>query len=363
MMRHMALLGLKELAGRWRTTLGMVAAVAMALVVFLALESITNGVFATFSAPEGENWIVQQKGSLGEFTGSRLPVEYQERLSALGAEVVVGEIHGGAGTSLADVTLVRGVPLDSYPQVEAFTLSSGTALVPGDQGTAMAGEALARLRAWNVADTVRVGTQDFVIQGIFRTGSLADSEMWLSLSDAQDLLGFGDDVSVYVVRGPETLPARIEAELGVDVTREGEGLAGFSRSIESMFRVLRITSGVMAVAAALSILTVMSTVVRTRRRQLAVLRTVGFGRPALLVYVLSQTGIVAVAGYAVALGAVVGLLRGLDFEAAGFALSPLLDAKVAATAFIWSLAVGLAAGAYPALLAVRLNIAETLRAE
>lgn len=111
---HMVRLALRELRTRWRTTIGMVAGVGVALLSFLALEGITNGAAAAFSPPPKPDWVVQQPGSLGEFLGSRLPGDYAGRLEALGAELVIREIRAVAGTSFEDAVIVRGVDTHYY---------------------------------------------------------------------------------------------------------------------------------------------------------------------------------------------------------------------------------------------------------
>lgn len=362
-MVEMIRFGLKELVVRWRTTIGMIAGVGVALLVFLALEGITRGAAATFAPPEQANWIVQQKGSMGEFLGSRLPGSYAAKIRSLGAEAVVPEIHSMAGTSFDDAMLVRGVPLESYLEVERFTLTSGEALASGDEGLAMVGESLAEVRGLMVGDTLKVQDSEFMIKGVFRVGTLADSEAWLPLTEAQLLFGFGEDVSIYVAIGDESLKEKIEAGLEVEVSREGEGFASFSQSMASFVQLLRVASTVMAIAAALGILNVMFTMVQTRRREMGVLRAVGFGNKALVLYVLAQAAAISLLGFLAALLAAFGLMSGLNFEVFGISIRPLLDTRTAGLALLWSLAIGLAAGAYPALLATRLNLAETLRAE
>jgi putative ABC transport system permease protein len=356
-------LSFKELALRWRTTSGMIAAVAIALLVFLALESVAAGAEATFSPPGTPRWIVQQRGALGEFSGSRLPGDYERRLSALGAPVVLGEIRTAAGTSLTDAVLIRGVRPDRSTQVQRLDIVAGSALRRDDEDSAMVGESLARSRGWDVGDRVRVEGRRFVVKGIFRVGTWADSQLWIPLDRAQEMFGFGDDVSIYVVEAGKAARARIESELNVDVVREGEAFAGLARSLNATTRLLLAVSVVLGVAAAFSILTVMFVMVQSRRRELAILRSIGFGRRALLTHVVSEAAIVAATGYVAALVAALGLMRLLDLGALGVSVPPLLTWRVATSALAWSLVTGLAASAYPAVVVIRSDVGESLRAE
>jgi len=227
----------------------------------------------------------------------------------------------------------------------------------------MVGESLAEARGIGPGDTLDLLGEAFTVKGTFARGTLADSELWIPLTDAQRLFRLGDEVSIYVVRGSKDLQSAIEAALPVEVTREGEGFVSFSRSLSSFVQVLRLVSAVMALAAVLGILTVMFTMVQSRRREIGVLRAVGFGRGSIVLYVLVQALAVALAGYLLALLSALGISAALNFEAVGVSVTPVLDGIVAGAALVWSLAIAALAAAYPAMLAAKINLADTLRAE
>jgi putative ABC transport system permease protein len=98
-------------------------------------------------------------------------------------------------------------------------------------------------------------------------------------------------------------------------------------------------------------------------REIAILRTVGFGRLSLVWYLLGQAVAVTGTGFALSLATAALLLHGLRLSAVGVTITPVLDLRVAAAALVWSLALGLAAAAYPAARAARLGIAEALRSD
>jgi putative ABC transport system permease protein len=106
---------------------------------------------------------------------------------------------------------------------------------------------------------------------------------------------------------------------------------------------------------------VMFTIVRRRRQQIAILRTVGFGRRDVLAYVLSQSLAVSIAAFLVATGAALVFFRSFGLEAMGMTLEPAIGPSVIPGAFGLTLLIGLLSGLYSAILATRLDIADTMR--
>lgn len=351
---------LRELSLRWRTSLGMIAGVAIALVIFMALESITAGANVTLGPQQSNAWVVQQPGSLGEFSGSRLPAAYETTLVELGADVVVPELHTVTGTSLENAWLIRGVSPESYAKVERFTLIDGEAIASGDTRVIILGENLATIRQLTVGDTVELLNTPFTVKGVFRSGTIADSEVWMPLREAQQLFGFGDDVSVFIVQGSELLNHDIENSLPVEVSPKGESFASMLASFQSVISLLRLVSIIMAVAAVLGMLNVMFTMVHARQREIAMLRSVGFVRRDLVAYVLSQSVVIALLGYGLALALMVVVLQFLNLDITGINIIPVLTPQLAILTLVGSLLVGIVSGIYPAFIVYRLNLAETL---
>ena len=68
----------------------------------------------------------------------------------------------------------------------------------------MIGARLAEERQLLPGDMIPVRGRDFQVVGIFDVNTYASNEVWISLEDAQALLGWGTDVSVYVIPNGET---------------------------------------------------------------------------------------------------------------------------------------------------------------
>lgn len=182
----------------------------------------------------------------------------------------------------------------------------------------------------------------------------------MPLREAQQLFGFGDDVSVFIVQGSELLNHDIENSLPVEVSPKGESFASMLASFQSVISLLRLVSIIMAVAAVLGMLNVMFTMVHARQREIAMLRSVGFVRRDLVAYVLSQSVVIALLGYGLALALMVVVLQFLNLDITGINIIPVLTPQLAILTLVGSLLVGIVSGIYPAFIVYRLNLAETL---
>jgi putative ABC transport system permease protein len=199
------------------------------------------------------------------------------------------------------------------------------------------------------------------------------------LSEAQTLLGGAavrqDQASVVLVHltdpsNPASDQAALERGFPSLTVFTLANILGAVQSVVDLYRTFGTLIGVVAIlVAALFATTVLTMSVDDRSRELATLRAIGFGRATIGRYVVEEALILAGLGLAVGLvggfaGAsllnrfLVGLLQGLP---SGFSFVS-FDATVVATAVLEVLLIGLAAAILPTIQAVRLPIAEELRA-
>ena len=363
MFLQMARLGMREMLGRKRMTLSSILGIVVALFVFLSIEAITKGATQTFTSEDTGNLIVQQKGTLGEAGGSFLPIAYEETLRELGAQLVVPEIHAFGGSASETVVLFRGIPLESYASLEKFRMKEGSQLGPGDEGKVMVGSNIAEAKDLRPGGVFLYRGEEFPVKGVFETGTIADNEVWVDLDTASQLFNLGSEVSVFVIRADEALTARIEDALPVEVTKEFEAFESFNQAIQGIILILRTVSAVMAIAVVLAIANVMFTVVRQRQRQMAVLRSIGFGRAEMIFYVMVQAFVLSLLGFLVAVALAFLVIAPLKLDTFGLLIKPTIDAGVLFGALLLTLVIGTLAAAYPARLAAGLNIADTMRQE
>lgn len=361
-MMAMFALGMRELLTRRRAAAGVVLGVAVVLLVFLALGAITAGIGQSLAVRETNTMLVLPRNA-SSFWGSYLPLRVKKQLKGLGARLVVPQIFAIRERAPGDILLFRGVPLESYRRAIGFRMVAGEPLVPGDRKMVLVGRDVAAARGLQPGDAFTYRGKTFTVKGIFETGLITDSEVWLDFDEAARLFNFRGYASTFAVEADPVLARKIEERLDLDVITEKEIWEGFSGTLDSLYLLLRLVSVIVALAAVLGVMNMILTLVRQRRREIAVLRAVGFGRGSVLFYVLGQSLAVAAAGYAVALAGALAFLRGLRMEAMGITLEMVLTPELLASALALTLLIGLLAGAYPAWQVARWNVAEALRGE
>lgn len=354
--------GVRELLTRRRAATGLVLGVAVVLLVFLALGAITAGIDQSLTTRETDTMLVLPKGA-SSFWGSYLPLRVKKQLKGLGAHLVVPQIFVIRERAPGDVLLFRGVSLDSYRQVIGFRMVTGEPLAPGDRRMILVGQDVAASRDLHPGDLFPYQGKTFVVKGVFETGLITDSEVWLDFKEAARLFNSQGIASTFAVEADPALARKIEERLGLDVVTEREIWEGFSSAVDSLFLLLRLVSVIVALAAVLGIMNMVFTLVRQRRREIAVLRAVGFGQGSVVVYVLTQSLAISVGGYIVALVGALAFMQGLRMEAMGITLKMVLTPDLMVGAFTLTLIIGLLAGAYPAWRVTRWSVAEVLHGE
>jgi putative ABC transport system permease protein len=199
------------------------------------------------------------------------------------------------------------------------------------------------------------------------------------LSEAQTLLGGDavseDQASVVLVHltdpsNPGGDQSALERAFPTLTVFTLANILGAVQSVVDLYRTFGTLIGLVAIiVAALFATTVLTMSVDDRSRELATLRAIGFGRRTIGMFVVEEALILASLGLAVGLAGgfagayllnrfLVGLLPGLP---GGFSFVA-FDGAVVASAVLEVLAIGLAAAILPTVQAMRLPIAEELRA-
>ncbi|MEX0788806.1 MAG: ABC transporter permease, partial [Anaerolineales bacterium] len=199
-MRVAAWLALRDLSVHWRQAAAMGTVFAIAVAAFVGLGSYRVALTSDYGPPRQDQLVVQETQSFGEFYGSRLSPEIEVVLENLGVVGAIAEIHSIVGTSLEDAVLLKGVDLERYTELDLYVILAGRGLEPGDSPRqAMLGRRLAERLGAAPGDTILLRGRPFEVVGVFETSSYTENEVWVSLAGAQDLLGWGQDVSLYVV--------------------------------------------------------------------------------------------------------------------------------------------------------------------
>ena len=261
------------------------------------------------------------------------PVVYGQAMVAVGRSVsglVIRAIDPAAGDVVVDVAhhLMKG-SLEALGQTQEVTLPPEEGGGHVQLGPLLIGKELARHLGLTVGDTVSVisplGTpgpagmvpriKRFVVAGIFDSG-MYDYDMnlgYMSLADAQRFFDIKDDVSALEVRvrdiyGAGAVARRIEQVLGNFPYRARDWTEA-NRNIFSALQLQKVVSGIVlcliVVVAAFNILATLTMVVKEKRRDIAILKSMGASSGAIARLFVLKGAVIGVTG--TVLGNLLGL--------------------------------------------------------
>ena len=356
--------GLGELRYRWRISCVMALVISIPLMGFLLVNAYRADLASRYSQLNRASLVVQETGSIGEITGSRLSAAVGQELLAAGASLAVPEIHAVVGITPQDAVLLRGIQLENYTRLEGFKILSGRPLAPGDPPrAAMIGARLAEERQVIPGEPIALRGRQFSVVGVFSNGTYADNEAWVSLADAQALLGWGSDVSIFIIPDGEALHEGDTLPGGISVVRRGETGAVLNREWTPLLNLLTLVITALGVAAAVALTNILWRLAWLRRRELAILQSVGFGKLAQAGYLFIQGLGITTLGFALGVAealAVGGLNR---LNTSGVIIRPLYDARVIAISLVFAACLTLAGTTLPAWWLSRHNLVMMMRTE
>lgn len=227
-----------------------------------------------------------------------------------------------------------------------------------------------------VGGTVKVGRENWPVVGLFAAGGgVAESEIWTDAKVLQAAYNRGDSFqSVYAkLESAEAFQVFKDSltsnpQLSVKVLRQSDHYAEQSTALTTLITTLGfLIASLMAVGAVFGALNTMYSAVAARTREIATLRALGFGRGAIVIALMIESVILALAGGV--LGGLIAYAGFNNFHAAtmnwqsfsqvtfAFAVTPELLVR----GIVWATIIGLVGGLLPAIRAARLPIAAALR--
>jgi putative ABC transport system permease protein len=326
-MHAMMRIAIKDLQRRWMLALVMAVLFSITFATYLTLISYQKSLSVTYFSLKADWLVVQVSFGSGEIHGSRLSSDIGQILENYGYQPIP-EIHQVVGTSITNGIMMRGVQPEDLHKVSPFKLVTGRNLAPGDSPRlTMVGIGLAKRLKVKVGDMLTLRGREYRVIGIFETGSYEDSQAWISLTDAQQLLGYGTDVSIYYIPDGGALQEGSILETGISVSRRGEAGNTFGKEILSFFNYLGLLGGFAGVATSITLTNLLWRLAWLHRREFGIARTLGFGRKSVVVYLLTQASLILLLGALVGGFFTVFLLisRIQDFSAFGIAITPVWD--------------------------------------
>lgn len=341
-MRTLIRYSLQDLAAHWKLSLAMTLLIGASILFFLVVGGYRLTLGREYAALPDVHLIVQESNTLGELYGSRIPTQVAEQLLALGVSQAIPELHDTVGTSVEDMLMLRGVDPEQYQSLDTFTMLSGQALQPGDPPrTAMLGRRLAEKLGVAAGQVALIRGREFKVGGVFHTGTYADNEAWVSIADAQVLLGWGSDVSLYIIPDEGILQPGQSLAGGLSVARRGQGAYISISQKDPLLSAMDIVIRTLAVAAALALTNTLIRLAWLRRRELAILRCTGFQSGALALYLFCQALALTLGGALLGIAGAMIVFIFLRADLAGMSFEPRLDASLVLTTLGLSLLLSL----------------------
>lgn len=294
---------------------------------YLSLVTYQKSFVNTYFSLDNNWLVVQESSGSGEIHGSRLSPQIFDLLVENGYDPIP-EIHQVVGTSLSNGIMIRGVnPLDLH-KVTPFNLLEGRVLSINDPARCtMVGERLAERLAIEPGDRIKLRGREFVVIGIYSTGSYEDNQAWIRLEDAQNLLNYDLDVSVYYIPDDGLLAEGASLQPGISVGRRGDTGRIYGKELMDFFTFLGLIAGFSGVATMITLTNILWRLAWLHRREFGILRTLGFGRSTVGLYILTQASVIVLLGviFGAAFASIFVFPRIREFSAFGIALSPVWD--------------------------------------
>jgi putative ABC transport system permease protein len=379
---------LRSVKARWTSAIVAVFGIAGTVGVFVAMLSLARGFKATLvSSGSADNAMIMRAGATSEMTGG------------VGIDTVKivqdapGIARGADGPLVtAEVVLVAPIPListgtDANVQVRGvsknvleirnkFKIVQGRMFQPGLAEVVVGKNANIEYSGLTVGNTISLGSVRWNVVGVFDAGGSAfDSEIW---ADAH-LIGpaynrpdtFFQSVTVHLA-SPDSLQQvkdslTTDPRLNVDVSREIDYYSKQSTRLTTLITVLGgLVAGIMAIGAVFGALNTMYSAVSERGREIATMRALGFGGPAVVFSFVIEALLISFVGGLIGCIAVLplnGLTTGAmnlqTFSHLAFAFK--ITTELLIKGVVFALFMGVLGGLFPAIRAASLPISTALR--
>jgi putative ABC transport system permease protein len=358
------------------------------VVVFVAVLSIGEGFKAAMTnAGKTDRAIVMRSGADSEMSsglsGDNVDVIKQapgirhDGVVPVGsAEMfVVLDINRRSTGTPSNVPL-RGVDATALAVRYDAHIAQGRMFTYGTNEVVVGRAANGQFEGINVGDTLKTGTVEWKVVGVFETGgTVAETEMWCDVRVLQSVYRRGNSYQSVLVRleSPssfDTFKDKLGSDPRVDVQikRESDYYAEQSTGLTNLIEsVGYYVAGLMGIGAVFGAWLTMYSAVVTRTREIATLRALGFGSGPVLISVMGESVFLALIGGAI--GAALAYIGFNGYQAStmnwqtfsqvafGFAVTPQLLKQ----GLVYALLMGLVGGIIPAVRAARLPISKALR--
>jgi ABC-type antimicrobial peptide transport system permease subunit len=266
---------------------------------------------------------------------------------------------------------LRGVSQDAFKIHRRLRIVAGRLFSFGSEEMIMGRRQAERFPELTVGSTFRYGRRSWTIVGIFsEVGSAHESEFWADANVLQQDAGFENGFSSLhvVLKDPDAFATalRNDARITVDVMSEREFYSGQTAIVGKLRSLAVFVILIVAAGAGFGAMNTMYASVAHRKREIGVLRSLGFSPATVLGSFVAESVVLALAGGGA--GIFLGILATAALEArsrlvsVGMVLfSCHLTWVSCVAALCLAIGIGVLGGALPASRAARVTIVESLR--
>jgi putative ABC transport system permease protein len=378
--------GIGALRDRLGSSLVIVIGIAGVVGVLVALLAMGEGLQATLnSGGRNDTAIVLRGGSVSESQS----VLVRDDVDAI--EQAAGVARDASGKPMASAELVvaanlplrnsqdeaaaqlRGVDESAWALRPDLKIVEGRKFKPGMRELVVGEAAKRQFAGLDVGKDIKLGTQVWEVVGVFQSDGAWNSELWSDRQTVASAYRRGNSAESVLVKltspsafGKFKATLAADPRLKVEASTTHDYFAKQSEGLSKIIRVVGLTVGIiMAIGALFGALNCMFAAVASRAREIATLRAIGFRGTPVVVSVMLETMLLALAGGV--LGALIVWLIFNGYHAStlsGFT-QLMFQFKVGPdliwTGLKWALAIGFVGGLFPALRAARLPVTTALR--
>ncbi|MBN9673629.1 ABC transporter permease [Roseibium aggregatum] len=354
-------------------TLATLFSVLLAVASFVALIGLARGVEQSLLSALNQRQtdvVITEKGAV-DLISSIVDEDLAERIEAFdGVSDAAAELTRMTSLDNGGSAVVVAWHPGAYPW-RALTLSQGA--LPDERAgeAAVVGEAFANRYGLEVGDALRLFHTDFEILGIADSESLLTRNLvMLPLATAQRLTFREGQATAINVRLD---PALSQAGKTAAIERLKTGFSEYAvEDIQALAtghtfaRIADVLSRSIAVVALLSavfaIFNTMSTAVRERRGEIAIMNAVGWSRQQIVLLILLEAAVLSGAGGLLGCAAGAGVAHAVaGWDAVSGIVDPAISPRLLAEGLLISIFMGLAGALLPALQTTSLSPASVLR--
>lgn len=382
-------MNLRSVPQRWGASMVIVVGIAGVVAVLVSMLAMAVGFTQTVKGTGRADRVIILRGGSGSELSSTLSRDTVATIKdapgikrdgagqpILSADVsVMVNLPKKGETSAANVAL-RGVGRAIFELRPEIKIVDGRAFQPALRELIVGRSAQVQFQGLDIGSRLQIRGTEWTVVGVFTSnGDSHESEL---MADAETVQAAyrrnGFQSASLLLDTPDSFTTLKDAlttnpTLSVDVLREPEYYAQQSDRLgKLLFFVSYVVGGIMAVGALFGALNTMYSAVSTRSLEIATLRAIGFGGSAVVISVLAEAMVLALAGGLIGAGVAwlafnghaVSTLGG-NFTQVVFPLT--VTPQLVWLGITWACTVGILGGLFPALRVARLPVATALQAQ